>query len=187
LQLANRSLTYPKGIVDDVLVKVGKFIFLVDFMVLDMDENANVPLILGHPFLATGRALIDVHKGKLTLRVNEEEVVFSLRSAMRHPNEKEECRRIEMIEEVVQENWSFFLSKYPLETSISHSLTLSLNSNFSFHWLEDEDINDCIHDLNACREIQEEEAKLMYYGKREYLHLEVEGKEQKVEKGKEDL
>ena len=60
LQLADRSITYPKGILEDVLVKDDKFIFPVDFIVLDMEEDREVPLILGRPFLATGRALIDV-------------------------------------------------------------------------------------------------------------------------------
>ncbi|KAK6125377.1 hypothetical protein DH2020_040881 [Rehmannia glutinosa] len=67
LQLADRSLTYPKGIVEYVLVKVDKFIFPMDFLVLDMEGDRDVPLILGRPFLATARALIDVQKGELTL------------------------------------------------------------------------------------------------------------------------
>ncbi|XP_073046073.1 uncharacterized protein [Primulina eburnea] len=69
LQLADRSLTYPRGIVEDVLVKVDKFIFPADFVILDMEEDQDAPLIFGRPFLATGKALIDVHKGELTLRV----------------------------------------------------------------------------------------------------------------------
>ncbi|XP_073014529.1 uncharacterized protein [Primulina eburnea] len=69
LQLADRSLTYPRGIVEDVLVKVDKFIFPADFVILDMEEDRDTPLIFGRPFLATGKALIDVHKGELTLRV----------------------------------------------------------------------------------------------------------------------
>ncbi|KAL0440346.1 UNVERIFIED_CONTAM: hypothetical protein Slati_2517600 [Sesamum latifolium] len=52
LQLADRSIKYPRGIVEDVLVKVGKFIIPVDFIVLDMEEDKNMPLILGRPFLA---------------------------------------------------------------------------------------------------------------------------------------
>ncbi|KAL0408092.1 UNVERIFIED_CONTAM: Retrovirus-related Pol polyprotein from transposon opus [Sesamum radiatum] len=73
LQLADRSIKYPRGIIEDVLVKVGKFVIPVDFVVLDMEEDANTPLILGRPFLATGKALIDVQKGQLTLRINDEE------------------------------------------------------------------------------------------------------------------
>ena len=72
--MADRSLTYPRGVIKDVLVKVDKFIFPVDFVVLYMEEDRKIPLILGRPFLATKRALIDVHSGNLTLRVNNEEV-----------------------------------------------------------------------------------------------------------------
>ncbi|XP_073152736.1 uncharacterized protein [Henckelia pumila] len=71
LQLADRSIKYPHGIIEDVLVKVDKFIFPVDFVVLDMEEDLDMPLILGRPFLATGKALIDMQKRKLLLRVGE--------------------------------------------------------------------------------------------------------------------
>ena len=74
--MANRSLTYPRGFIEDVLVKVDKFIFPVDFVVLDMKEDREILLILGRPFLATGRALIDVHSGNLTLKVNDGEVSY---------------------------------------------------------------------------------------------------------------
>ena len=57
---------------------MGKFIFPVDFVVMDMEEDTQVPLLLGRPFLATGAALIDVKKGELTLRVREEIVHFNL-------------------------------------------------------------------------------------------------------------
>ncbi|KAL0283546.1 UNVERIFIED_CONTAM: hypothetical protein Sangu_2883800, partial [Sesamum angustifolium] len=62
MQLVDRSIKYPRGIAEDVLVKVEKFIIHVDFIVLDMKEDKNMPLILGRPFLATSRALIDVEK-----------------------------------------------------------------------------------------------------------------------------
>ncbi|KAK5825723.1 hypothetical protein PVK06_020584 [Gossypium arboreum] len=74
IQLADRSVKYPRGIIEDALVKVDKFIFPIDFVVLDMDEDVEVPLILGRPFLATVRAVIDVGDGKLVLRVGDEEL-----------------------------------------------------------------------------------------------------------------
>ncbi|KAL0408376.1 UNVERIFIED_CONTAM: hypothetical protein Sradi_1772000 [Sesamum radiatum] len=89
LQLADRSVKYPRGIVEDVLVKVGKFIIPVDFIVLDMEEDRNMPLILGRHFLATSRALIDVQKGQLTLRVNDEHVVFNVFKPMKYMYKKE--------------------------------------------------------------------------------------------------
>ena len=55
LQLADRSYAYPEGKIEDVLVKVDKFIFLVDFNVLDFEANKEVLIILGRPFLATGK------------------------------------------------------------------------------------------------------------------------------------
>ncbi|KAK6149028.1 hypothetical protein DH2020_016553 [Rehmannia glutinosa] len=69
IQLADKSIKHPRGIVKDVLVKIDKFIFPVDFIILDMHDDIEVPLILGRPFLATAKSLIDVHDGKLTLRV----------------------------------------------------------------------------------------------------------------------
>ena len=71
--------------IEDVLVKVGKFIFLVDFIVLDMEEDREVPLILRRHFLVTRKALIDVQQGKLTLRVGEDEAIFNVFKAMKYP------------------------------------------------------------------------------------------------------
>ncbi|XP_057763963.1 uncharacterized protein LOC130984912 [Salvia miltiorrhiza] len=76
LQMADSSVTYPRGIVEDVLVKVGDFIFLADFVVLDIEDDNKILMILRHPFLAMGRALIDVEKGELTLRVHDESQMF---------------------------------------------------------------------------------------------------------------
>ncbi|GKD65801.1 DNA-directed DNA polymerase [Tanacetum coccineum] len=73
IQLADQSIKYPIEVCENLLVKISKFIFPVDFVVLEMDKDELVPIILGQPFLATTRAVIDVHKGKLSLRVGKEE------------------------------------------------------------------------------------------------------------------
>ena len=65
LQMADRSMAQPEVILEDVLVKVGKFIFLEDFFIMKMEEDTQVPLLLERPFLTTGAALIDVQKGEL--------------------------------------------------------------------------------------------------------------------------
>ena len=103
LQLADQSIKYPHGITEDVLVKVDKFIFPTDFVVLDMEEDQEVPLILGRPFLATGRVLIDVQNDELTLRVNKEEVMFNIYQAMRFPEDPSACFRVDVIEQCVVE------------------------------------------------------------------------------------
>ncbi|GKA95275.1 hypothetical protein Tco_0817313 [Tanacetum coccineum] len=72
VELADRTVKYPKGIAKNVLVGIGKFTFLVDFIILDMPEDIKVPLILRRPFLSIDRAKIDVYKRKITLRVGEE-------------------------------------------------------------------------------------------------------------------
>ena len=79
-------MTQPEGILEDVLVKVGKFIFPMDFVIIDMEEDKQVPLLLGRPFLARNVALIDVKKEELTLRVRIEEVHFNLNQSMKQPN-----------------------------------------------------------------------------------------------------
>ncbi|GJZ59721.1 DNA-directed DNA polymerase [Tanacetum coccineum] len=68
IQLADRSIKYPIGVCENLLVKISKFIFPVDFVVLEMDEDELVLIILGRPFLVTVRAVIDVQEGKLSLR-----------------------------------------------------------------------------------------------------------------------
>ncbi|XP_057984576.1 uncharacterized protein LOC131169373 [Hevea brasiliensis] len=103
LQLVDRSFTYSKGIVENVLVKADKFIFPVHFRVLDMKEDREVPLISGQPFLATGKALIDVPKGKLTLRVGQEEVTINIFNDSKFPSNKDECFRINMVDKCPRE------------------------------------------------------------------------------------
>ncbi|GJS73743.1 retrovirus-related pol polyprotein from transposon TNT 1-94 [Tanacetum coccineum] len=76
VELADRTVKYLKGIAENVLVGIGKFIFPLDFIILDMPEDVKVPLILGRPFLSTAHAKIDVFKRKITLRVGEEKIIF---------------------------------------------------------------------------------------------------------------
>nr|GEV40811.1 myosin-binding protein 7 [Tanacetum cinerariifolium] len=83
LELADRSITRPKGVAEDIFVKVGKFHFPSDFVVVDF-EDPRVPLILGRSFLRTGRALIDVYREEITLRVNDESITFNLSQTMRY-------------------------------------------------------------------------------------------------------
>ncbi|KAJ8768975.1 hypothetical protein K2173_023970 [Erythroxylum novogranatense] len=96
LQLADRSITYPRGIIEDVLVKVEKFIFLVDFLVLDMEEDIDILIILRRPFMATARTIIDVQRGKLSLRLQDEELMFDVFNAMKHPSTLDSCHFIDI-------------------------------------------------------------------------------------------
>ena len=96
LQMADKSMVKPEGVLEDVLVTVGKFVFPVDFIILDMEADSQVPLLLGRPFLATGAALIDMQKGVLTLRVGEEAAAFNLIKSMQNIDiDRENCNVVD--------------------------------------------------------------------------------------------
>ncbi|GJV44392.1 reverse transcriptase domain-containing protein [Tanacetum coccineum] len=104
LELADRSITYPKGLAEDVFVKVGKFLFPTDFIVVDFEAGPRVPLILGISFLRTGRALIDVYGEEITLRVDNEAVTFNLDQTTRYSSTNDKSvNRIDIIDAVCEE------------------------------------------------------------------------------------
>ena len=91
-QLADRSIKHPHWIVEDLVVKVDKFLFPVDFVVIDIEEDVDVPLILRRPFMKTAKVIIDVDKGKLKVCVQDE--------TMKHPNDQKKCFRVYVLDEV---------------------------------------------------------------------------------------
>ncbi|XP_016195479.1 uncharacterized protein LOC107636488 [Arachis ipaensis] len=103
LQLADRSLKIPNGVVENLLVKVGNFIFPADFVVLDMDEEGSNSIILGRTFLATARTIIDVEKGEMIFRVHDEQMIINVFKAMQYSAEKENCMRIDVVDTLVEE------------------------------------------------------------------------------------
>nr|GEW26843.1 reverse transcriptase domain-containing protein [Tanacetum cinerariifolium] len=130
LELADRSIARPKGAAEDVFLKVGKFHFPTDFVVVDFEADPRVPLILGRSFLRTGCALIDVY-GEETLRVNDESVTFNLNQTMRYSSTYDDnsVNRVDVIniacEEFVQDVLDFQYN------SKSSNLTLVSNPSFS--------------------------------------------------------
>ncbi|GKC79309.1 putative reverse transcriptase domain-containing protein [Tanacetum coccineum] len=76
VELADMTVKYPEGMAENVLVRISKFTFAIDFIILDMTKDIKVPLILERPFLSIARAKFDVYKRKITLRVGEEKIIF---------------------------------------------------------------------------------------------------------------
>ncbi|GKA29961.1 DNA-directed DNA polymerase [Tanacetum coccineum] len=106
IQLVDRSIKYPIRVYENLLVKIRKFIFLVDFVVLEMDKDEIVPIMLGRPFLATARSIIEVHEGKLSLRVESETVTFNIGKSMKSKHSRDDylyCA--DHIAKMVQEQW----------------------------------------------------------------------------------
>nr|GEY19705.1 reverse transcriptase domain-containing protein [Tanacetum cinerariifolium] len=105
LELTDRSISCSVGIAEDVSVKVGKFHFPIDFVVVDFDADHRVPLILKRSFLKTERALIDVYEGELTLRVGNKTVTFNLDQTSRYSSnyDVESINRIDVIDVACEE------------------------------------------------------------------------------------
>ncbi|GKD14476.1 reverse transcriptase domain-containing protein, partial [Tanacetum coccineum] len=159
LELADRSISRPIGVAEDVFIKVGKFYFPANFVVVDFDADPRVPLILGRSFLKTGRALIDVYAGELTLRVGNKAVTFNLDQTSRYSSNYEDIsvNRIDVIdiacEEYSQEVLGFSVSgnptpsTEPIVSTSSPTLTPFGDSDFlleetdAFLAIEDEPIS----------------------------------------------
>nr|GEU42764.1 reverse transcriptase domain-containing protein [Tanacetum cinerariifolium] len=113
LELSDRSITHPKEVSEDVFVKVGKFYFPTDFLVIDFEADPRVPLIIKRSFLRTNRALINVYREEITLRVNDESVTFNLNQTMRYSSTYDDnsVNRVDVIdfacEEFVQDVLDF--------------------------------------------------------------------------------
>nr|GEV59423.1 reverse transcriptase domain-containing protein [Tanacetum cinerariifolium] len=165
---SNRSITHPKGVTKDVFVKVGKFHFPTDFVVVDFESDPRVPLILGRSFLRIGRALIEVYGEEITLRVNDEVVTFNPNQTTRYSSIYDDMsvNRIDVIdvarEEIAQEMLGFSknsLSANPTSTSepiifdSSHSLTPFEGSDFILEeikaYLKDESISSKIDHVDC--------------------------------------
>ncbi|CAL8157081.1 unnamed protein product [Prunus armeniaca] len=139
LQLADRSITYPRGVIEDLIIKVDNLYLPADFLVLDMDEDLQTPIILGRPFMATARTLIDVEAGTLTLRVQDQSVVFNLLETAKRPTEQQDCMRIDMVDSMVQDRF-YGSSK---TDQLLHVLQGELGADS-----EDEGVLEYIHALN---------------------------------------
>nr|XP_016447068.1 PREDICTED: uncharacterized protein LOC107772093 [Nicotiana tabacum] len=111
LQLADRTVKRPSGILDDVLVQVGKFVFPVDFVILDCKVDEEIPIILGRPFLATGRALIDCETGELKMRLNNEEITLNVQKSMRRPSEFANCSLLDTVDVIMEEDDEALMQK----------------------------------------------------------------------------
>ncbi|GJU12241.1 reverse transcriptase domain-containing protein [Tanacetum coccineum] len=116
LELADRSITHPKGVAEDVFVKVGSFHFPTDFVVVDFKADPRVLLILGRSFLRTDRALIDVYEGELILRDRNEQIIFHVNGTTKHP-QKHVNESIKMVNDTCNDSFKKFTDEPTLVCS----------------------------------------------------------------------
>ncbi|GJS32763.1 reverse transcriptase domain-containing protein [Tanacetum coccineum] len=104
LELADRTISKPTGVAENVFVKVGKFYFPADFVVLDFIADPRVPLILGRPFLRTAHALIDVYEGEITLRNDDQSLTLKCGDAPSISyNNLESLKKVDLIDVTCEE------------------------------------------------------------------------------------
>ncbi|GKC03021.1 reverse transcriptase domain-containing protein [Tanacetum coccineum] len=120
VRLADRSFQYLVEIAKNMLVEVGKFTFLVDFVIIEMEEDNKVPLILGRPFLHTVDAVIRVKQKQLNLGVGTERMIFNIDYAMKHSYSNDDtCFSIDVIDEILEEDFDALLDE---ESQILYSI-----------------------------------------------------------------
>nr|GFB92801.1 reverse transcriptase domain-containing protein [Tanacetum cinerariifolium] len=119
LELTDRSVSKPISIAKDVSFKVGVFYFLADFVVVDFEPDPRVPLILGMCFLKSGRALIVLHKGELTLRIRNEAITYNLDQTVRYSANYNQmtANKIDVIEIEYEEYSQELLGFFDVTTS----------------------------------------------------------------------
>ncbi|KAK4707226.1 hypothetical protein R3W88_033241 [Solanum pinnatisectum] len=118
LLMAVRSIKHPVGIIYDILVKVNQFIFPANFVILDCEIDAEIPIILGRPCLATGRALVDVESRKLKFWVNEDKVTFNVFKSMKHPSDIHVLSTVDVIDDVVTSVSHLMCMREPIEVEL---------------------------------------------------------------------
>ncbi|XP_075473854.1 uncharacterized protein LOC142504895 [Primulina tabacum] len=130
IQLANRSTVYPRGVIEDVLVKVENLVFPADFYVLDMEnDDLNSQILLGRPFLKTSKSVIDVNSGTLTMEFDGEIVKFNIYDTMKYHVNESTIYTLDIANHLSQEN-SKFVDKNDLEEIIERHVENS-NTRFS--------------------------------------------------------
>ncbi|XP_062151946.1 uncharacterized protein LOC133860336 [Alnus glutinosa] len=141
LQLANKSVKKPRGVIEDVIIRVDKLYFPVGFIVLDtepvLDPTRLIPVILGHPFLATANACINCRTREIEITFGNMKVRLNIFKAFQLPSDTSECFLLDMIEETIKDTFPHLLIKDPLEPCLSH---------FDF---EDFDIEDYVGEVNS--------------------------------------
>ncbi|PWA85724.1 hypothetical protein CTI12_AA120600 [Artemisia annua] len=137
IELANKSTQYPKGVAENVLVKIDKFIFPVDFVIIDMKEDIDIPILLGRPFLATAHAMIDVFNKKNSLEIGKEKITCDLERSMKYATfTDDDMEEVDFIDSTIEDFVEDFLPQEQLHSVLSkdhadkseHEETTDVNS-----------------------------------------------------------
>ena len=142
LQLADRSIARPYGVIKDVLIQVKQLVFPTDFVVMDIEEDPDIPTILGRPFMSMTSCIVEMGKGKLELGVEDKKVSFNLFEAMKHANDNKACFDLDKVEKKIELAATAMVLHSPLEkTLINHVECLTKE--------EEHEVQTCIKELDG--------------------------------------
>ncbi|GJZ86713.1 DNA-directed DNA polymerase [Tanacetum coccineum] len=154
LELADRSIQYLRGIAENVLIKIDKFILPIDFVILDMREDSKIPIILGRPFLATARAMIDVFNKKITQRVGNKEVIFDVgQSINRPPIKDDECYGIDFLDTTIHSKTHELLKDDKLDSFLVNNIEDSIDLSYLESYGKADDIVESRTPIRRIKEV----------------------------------
>ncbi|KAM1480649.1 hypothetical protein ACFX2I_027772 [Malus domestica] len=162
IQLADRSIAYPKGVLEDVLVHVDHLIFPADFYVLDMEDSVHSPsspLLLGRPFMKTAQTKIDVAKGAVTMAFGGDMINFKISESVENTNDVRSCCAINVIDNIGQE-CSTLVNKNVPQPTIEEGIGVN-NKECTAPTLKSSNLPKC----NPCAFVHSATTSLLYKGK----------------------
>ncbi|GJU49553.1 DNA-directed DNA polymerase [Tanacetum coccineum] len=146
IELGNKSTQIPKGTAKNVIIKIDRFVFQVDFVVLDMKKDHKIPIILGRPFLATANAMIDVFNKKISFKVRNETITFDLEKSVRFPpSDDDTCHSTNIIDLSILEHVQEILPSEPFDSILFKPINHPLPTEINSLWDDNEEEQDLIN------------------------------------------
>nr|GEX57832.1 hypothetical protein [Tanacetum cinerariifolium] len=144
-----KSTQIPRGVAKNVIVKIDRFVFPVDFVVLDMKEDHKISIILGRPFLDTAHAMIDVFNKKISFEVGNETITFDIEKSMRFPpSDDDTCHSVDIIELSILNHVQEILSSEPFDSFLFEPINLNLPTKINSLWDDNEGEQDLINQIS---------------------------------------
>ncbi|GKD51694.1 putative reverse transcriptase domain-containing protein, partial [Tanacetum coccineum] len=157
IELADKSTQIPRGIAENVIVKIDRFVFPVDFVVLDIKEDHKIPIILGRPFLDTAHAMIDVFNKKISFEVGDETITFNIEKSMRFPpSDDDTCHSVDIIDLSILNHVQEILPSKTFDSFLFVPINLNLPTKINRLWDDNEGEQDLINQISENLEHESE-------------------------------
>ncbi|KAL7603326.1 hypothetical protein Lser_V15G16833 [Lactuca serriola] len=156
IQLADRSLVHPKGVLEDVLVQVNELIFPADFYVLDMGDDHSPKsgsIRLGRPFLKTTRTKIDVYDDTLLMEFDGEVINFNIYDAMHYPDDVSALNFIDVIKPLTAE-YSAIANRESLELVLHRNLSINAAQIIPKNYVVDREVQEMVAHMDQQRKLR---------------------------------